>query len=337
MTEEQGFEIDYLPVGNGDKSGDAIIVKFGNLHTGRREDFQVFVIDGGTLEAGQSIVNHLWEYTGSNYIELVLATHPDNDHVSGIETVLLNCQVGALAMHMPWAIDQSFRSVKSLERAQEIHEIAIKRGVQQIYDPLVTTSYFGGVLKILGPSIPYYSSLLGEFDRPKKMLGAGELATKELVRETLDPLTETLDQAHKYTSPTNNSSVIAYFNYGGKDALFTGDAGVEALTNAVVTASSLGIDLSNLHFFHVPHHGSHHNLTTGLIDFFNPAHSYVSASSKAERHPHPRVINAFLRRNLSIFATQGQNLCHRFNAPARPTWSAATLAPFVPQFEVAHA
>ena len=333
---EQGFEIDYLPVGDGKKSGDAIIVKFGNLHTGRREDFRVFVIDGGTLEAGQSIVDHLWQYTSSNFINLVIATHPDNDHVSGIETVLLNCNVGALAMHMPWAIDQTFKTVKSLERAQEIHDVAVKRGVQ-LYDPLVTTSYFGGALTILGPSIPYYSSLLGEFDKPKKMLGPGEIATKKIIQETPDIATETLDQAHKYTSATNNSSVIAYFSFGGKNALFTGDAGVEALTNAAVTGSEQGIDLRNLDFFHVPHHGSQHNLTTQLIDFFNPSHAFASASSLAQKHPHPRVTNAFLRRNIKIYSTSGKGLRHHHNAPARPNWSSAIQVPFVAQFEVKNA
>jgi beta-lactamase superfamily II metal-dependent hydrolase len=331
-----GFEIDYLPVGNGKKSGDAIIVKFGNLHTGRREDFMVFVIDGGTFEAGQSIVNHLWQYTGSNYINLVLATHPDNDHVSGIETVLLNCNVGALAMHMPWVIDRRFGLINSLGRAQEIHDIAVRKGVT-LYDPLFVTSYFSGALRILGPSVDYYSSLIGEFDRPKKQLGAGEISNKALIRETADFATETLDQAHKYVSPTNNSSVIAYFNYAGKDALFTGDAGPEALVKAIVTANAQGINASNMHFLHVPHHGSQHNLTTELINFFNPTHAYVSASSLAKKHPHPRVVNAFHRRGLNIFSTSGQALCHRFNTPARAGWPDAILAPFVHEFEVAHA
>ncbi len=330
---EQGFEIDYLPVGNGDKSGDAIIVKFGNLHTGRREDFQVFVIDGGTLEAGQAIVNHLWEYTGSLDIDLVLATHPDNDHVSGIEAVLLGCNVQALSMHMPWLLAEQAKLVKSLDRAQEIYDIAAKQGVT-LYDPLITKRYFDGALTVLGPSIEYYASLFNLFDKPKLALKAGELSITNTVRESMDVATETLDLAHKYTSPTNNSSVIAYFSYAGKDALFTGDAGVEALSNAIVTARELGMDISNLHFLHVPHHGSSHNLTSALIDFFNPRHSFVSAAAKAKKHPHPRVTNAFLRRNLKIFATNGKGLRNHHNAPVRANWSTAALVPFVSEFEV---
>lgn len=108
--------------------------------TGRREDFQVLVIDGGTLLAGQAIVDHLWEITGSNYIDLVIATHPDNDHVSGIEVVLLKCEVGGLVMHMPWAFAKGAELLKSLDRAKEIHDIAVQRNVT-LYDPLTTLAF----------------------------------------------------------------------------------------------------------------------------------------------------------------------------------------------------
>jgi hypothetical protein len=41
-----GYEIDFLPVGNGEKSGDAIAFRFGNLSGSRDEQF-VAVVDGG--------------------------------------------------------------------------------------------------------------------------------------------------------------------------------------------------------------------------------------------------------------------------------------------------
>jgi hypothetical protein len=46
------WEVDFLAVGEGEKSGDAIAFRFGNL-TGSREEQKVMVIDGGTLEAGE--------------------------------------------------------------------------------------------------------------------------------------------------------------------------------------------------------------------------------------------------------------------------------------------
>lgn len=325
-----GFEFDYLPVGNGSSSGDAIIIKFGNLHSGRREDYKVVVIDGGTLEAGEAVVKHIIEFTGDNVVDLVVVTHCDNDHVSGVESILRGCAVLGLVMHRPWAINKTAALVKSLARAKEIDDLAMELNVP-LFDPLFETEFFGGVFKVLGPSLEYYLSLIGEFDKPKQMLKSGVLSNK--VRETEDSASETLDGTHKYTSPTNNSSVITYFELDNKRALFTGDAGIEALALAIVAAQQQGIDLSKLDFFHVPHHGSQHNLTTGLIDYFNPSHSFVSASAEAEKHPHPRVTNAFKRRKLRVYATNGKGLRHHHNAPARPNWSSASQVPFIYEFE----
>ena len=40
-----GYEVDFLPVGDGEKSGDAISLRFGNLFGGRNEQV-VIIIDG---------------------------------------------------------------------------------------------------------------------------------------------------------------------------------------------------------------------------------------------------------------------------------------------------
>ena len=53
-----GFEIDFLAVGGGEKSGDAIALRWGNL-SGSRAEQRILVIDGGTLEAGQNLVDHV--------------------------------------------------------------------------------------------------------------------------------------------------------------------------------------------------------------------------------------------------------------------------------------
>jgi hypothetical protein len=49
-----GYEIDFLPVGNGDKSGDAIAVRYGEPG-----NYKVMVVDGGTKESGQALVAHI--------------------------------------------------------------------------------------------------------------------------------------------------------------------------------------------------------------------------------------------------------------------------------------
>jgi len=82
-----GFEVDFLAVGEGEKSGDAIVVRWGDL-AGQRAEQKVLIIDGGTLEAGKNLVNHVQNYYGTTYVDAVLCTHPDIDHACGLKVVL---------------------------------------------------------------------------------------------------------------------------------------------------------------------------------------------------------------------------------------------------------
>jgi len=98
-----GYEIDYIPVGEGAKSGDAIALRYGNLH-GPRSEQTVVVIDGGTLESGDALVEHVIGRYGTNVVDIAFLTHPDGDHAHGMRRVLERLQVNQLSMHLPWII-----------------------------------------------------------------------------------------------------------------------------------------------------------------------------------------------------------------------------------------
>src|SRR5262245_9267602 len=91
------FEIDFLPVGEESKSGDAIAMRWGDASS-----FYVAVVDGGTQEAGERLVRHVREAYGASFINLAINTHPDGDHSAGLAVVLDNMRVDQLWMHRPW-------------------------------------------------------------------------------------------------------------------------------------------------------------------------------------------------------------------------------------------
>src|SRR3989338_1353386 len=97
MGEEFFYEIDFLPVGNGDKSGDAIALRYGYP-----SDFKVMIVDAGTKESGQALVDHVRTHYGVDCVDFVVNTHPDLDHASGLSIVLEQLGVGELWMHRPW-------------------------------------------------------------------------------------------------------------------------------------------------------------------------------------------------------------------------------------------
>lgn len=91
-------EIEFLPVGDGCKPGDAIVVRYGDVNS-----WELMVIDGGNLNSGKELVAHVKANFGSNaVISHAVVTHPDGDHASGMREVLEDLPVKNLWMHLPW-------------------------------------------------------------------------------------------------------------------------------------------------------------------------------------------------------------------------------------------
>src|SRR5262249_22183261 len=96
-----GYEIRFFPVGTGERSGDAIVARFGNLF-GQRNEQTIVVIDGGYADDGKAIVEYIKKTFNTSYVDLLVSTHPDADHAAGLAVVLEELRVNALWMHLPW-------------------------------------------------------------------------------------------------------------------------------------------------------------------------------------------------------------------------------------------
>jgi len=147
INKRKGFEVDFLPVGEGERSGDAIALRFGNLF-GSRDEQKVVVVDGGTKESGERLVNHIKGYYKTDLIDIVISTHPDEDHVSGLTEVIKKMKVKYLLMHRPWEHAGDIKKLlkerhitssgleakieKSLEQAYELETLASQKRVRAI-------------------------------------------------------------------------------------------------------------------------------------------------------------------------------------------------------------
>lgn len=351
-----GYEVDFLPVGSGDCSGDAIAVRFGNLH-GRRDEQAIIVIDGGYQDSGEKLVAHINKYYKTNVVDLVISTHPDNDHSSGLSVVLDEMQVGTLWMHKPWEHTEDIAKMfqdgrvtdmsvaegirKSLDSARGLERIAKRKGIA-IFEPFTGTNAWDAAVQIVGPTVEYYESLLCDFrctPKPKQgvLASVGKMLSEAVasVLESWDR--ETLTDSGVTHAENNSSAIVLIRPEPSHAILFTADAGIPALTLAADILDGAGFDYNTIKLIQVPHHGSRRNVGPTVLDrLLGPKKTtdarlrsaFVSAGKDgAPKHPAKKVTNAFRRRGAYVYGTMaGSAICHPHDAPDRG-WGGATLLP----------
>ncbi len=346
-----GYEVDFLPVGDGEKSGDAIVVRYGNLF-GKREEQQIVVIDGGFKASGDNIVEHIQSYFKTDKVDLVVSTHPDMDHSSGLTVVLENMDVSELWMHQPWnhtkdiadlfkdgrITDNSVKEIlkRSLDDAHNLETIAKKKNIT-IKEPFTGLRNSKQDLIVLGPSKEYYESLLVDFrgtpvQKEASFMGKAIEAAVDFAERVLESWDiETLDDDGE-TSAENNSSTIILLNQGANNLLFTSDAGIPALTQVTNLLDANNFDYNSLWLVQVPHHGSKRNVGPTILDkilgfrktedkFLRTSFVSVSKGS-SDKHPSKKVTNAFRRRGAYVYKTNGKQIHHHNDAPDRKDWYA---------------
>ncbi len=360
MTEKYSIEIDYLPVGEESRCGDAIALRFGLFEDGVWKNQTIFIIDGGNSASGDALVTHVKEVYKSNKVDRVILTHPDADHASGLRNVIEGLKVGKIWMHRPWhywndlkdsIVDGRITKKSFTERlreayqfAHDVEELAIKKKIE-IYHPHQGGSYtISGekILTILGPGKDLYLNLIQSSQKTPAM-GLNESLTKgftsvkkKTVLEDLTFETEHLSEKDEATSPENDMSLIMLLTVASSKVLFTGDAGTQGMFNAIKFATEKKLALTDLDIFDVPHHGSRHNLSKGILKHIKAKYSIISCSKKGEpNHPSPIVTNSLIRRNMNPFWTKGSLLNYRNGAvPPRPGMNPVTSIPFSNYVEI---
>lgn len=363
------YEIDFLPVGNGEGSGDAICLRYS-------EDsgvtWKVGVVDGGSQESGESLCEHIQKYYSTRTVDFLVCTHPHQDHASGLTKVIETLEVKKVLMHCPWDyVDHFYDKVadgrvtkESLIRrlkdghpsAYRVYELAVEKGIP-IHDAFLENPGHGiPCLSIVGPSESFYLSHVVNFQSIREITEDVQEKNrlesfKNFVKKISNMISETwddeklVDPASCSTPSENNTSIISMFDFAGSKFLLTADAGVEALEDAADHIEDMGHVLKDFKFFQVPHHGSRRNLGPTVLNRIigsplpetNGATftAFISATEGDNpKHPSKRVVNAIIRRGGKVVATQGAAKCHHSGGlPPREGWVAVEPLPFYSQVE----
>lgn len=367
-----GFEIEFHPVGDGTKAGDAITIRYG-----QPGQYKVIVIDGGTEDSGQAIVKHIRTTYGANtVISDVISTHPDTDHCSGLRVILRELQVERLWIHGLWyhagemlelfadkrwtkeGLAEAIRKEYSI--VDELIALAFEKGVE-VHEPFAGAAI--GPFTVLSPNKATYQHLVPQFRKTPNCnvdllkereiwIGDGQKGgfgtfLKAIAEAVTSWIPETWDNERlkegAVTAAENESSTVLYGNFDGSCILLTADAGVNALQWACDNAAVLGLDISQAKLIQVPHHGSRSNVTPSILNQLLgpivPSNApeakiaVVSAPKEDDKHPRKMVLNAFKRRGAGVRSTQGSRYRYHNGMPARSNENPADVFEFFNQVE----
>ncbi len=326
-----------LAVGN----ADAIVIHYFDDND---EEFIVLIDAGKTREHGKKIEEHIKKYTIKKSIDLAINTHPDGDHIGGffyllesdieisefwihdpsshkIRTDLLETIItkdGEIALENEYYNNQGNLKkslsfvLESLSASNSILSIIDKKKIQRT-EPFDKKEHPRIPIKVLGPSTSYYEKKLDRYRdihllyeeqvhlMLEKRLENSLLSVNDIAVEDRPFLDKKNEQSNE-----NNSSVILSFKPDSHTYLFTADAGPEAL-NEVISRYKL----SDIYFMQIPHHGSRYNMTSGLIDYFNPEIAYISCEQTKD-YPCIKLVNILKEKGCKVFAT-GINGSLRYN------------------------
>ena len=365
-------EIEFLPVGDGSRAGDAIIVRYGN-----DVNYQLMVVDGGTTNTGEAMVAHLKNQFGNEvHIEHVVLTHSDADHASGLREVLREIPVANVWLHIPWLLSGDAIALfknktwtkdglsaaikKEYDIVAEIVDLAVEANCK-IYYPFAGSHI--GPFTVLSPNKATYIYLLPQFEKtPEPDQASIEAANMWIGKASNNPLVKLLEKVSAkaqswipeswenerlkdggVTSASNESSVVLYADLGNdRRLLLTGDAGVNALSWATDYATAYGYPLQQFSFVQIPHHGSRRNVGPSVLDkLLGPIQpegtkrfsAFVSAPIDDEDHPRKIVLNAFTRRGGRVLATQGLSKVYWGGFTPRARYVAADEMPVFTKVE----
>lgn len=329
-----GYQIDFLSVG--ESNGDAICIRHGDAFSG----YTMYVVDGGYGPTGQKIIDHINAYYGApKFIDHVVLSHADNDHVAGLIKVVEHYDVGTVWMNRPWrfsaeiigAFHGNF-TVDGLTKAirdaypllVQLEDLANKKGIP-IRDAFTYTQI--GAFTVLAPTRQRYLELIPKFDRTptsyvtpvKGFLAKIGEAVKQLAHFFETWGSEALEENPSPTSASNESCLVQIADFNGRTALLTADAGPDALHRAADAAYAIGM-LAPPTFVQVPHHGSRRNVTPSVLDRWlgtvlpegsTPrGTAFCSVGANKPDYPRRRVSNAYLRRGYPVFKTDNSWICH---------------------------
>lgn len=235
--------------------GDALLLKYKNT--------QILTDGGPNNRVLDCLGRHVpfWDRD----LELVILTHPDADHLTGLIDVFENYDVSSFLTNSIDPGTKVYGVLRSLVGGSKIRVLTPVEGTKirlgKIY------------LDILAPT----GQVLGEL--------------------TENPSAGALDK-YKIEPGANLYSIVYHLSFGSFDGLFTGDIPPEV-------ADSVALKKSNetFEYIKIPHHGSKNGTTVNLLRGYMPGVAVISLGKNSYGHPHKEVLDMLEAVGAKVYRT----------------------------------
>lgn len=240
--------------------GDAILAIQGKT--------QILIDGGPNNKVIDCLSRHLpfWD----REIEIVMLTHPEKDHYSGLIDVFKRYEVGRF---LASGLEPGTSGYQVLE---ELVGGSGTQVVNPISGMVVGNSMIH--LEIVHPTREYIAENTTDIDT-SKVLGT-------------------------YTSSDspNDFSLVSILRYNNFDALLTGDITpkvMDKVTNMLEKSKAE----NEVEYIKVPHHGSKNGLTQDLLKLVNPKVAIISVGKNQWGHPHQEILDMLNEKKIRILRT----------------------------------
>ena len=218
----------------------------------------------------------------------------------------------------------------------ELEDIANEKGIN------IIEAFQGQIIEdkliVVSPTKDFYLDMLSESNKTPLVVEENTSVVKEVLRKIgkyIKDLFESWNEEELRedveTTPENEMSIVILGNMEEESFLLTGDVGIRGLDLAITYSESIESSIiDNVMFIQIPHHGGRHNISPSILnrmvgdivdkDTTIGKTAFVSAGKNSD-HPLQMVVNAFVRRGVKVYKTDGNIINHRRNMPVREGWT----------------
>lgn len=315
------MKIKFLKAGN----GDSIWISFLENDIPRN-----ILIDGGigdTYKSASETKGDLFKvieqiHENKQFIDLLILTHFDDDHIGGILRWLNKDKEAHKLIKKVWfnsgkEIAKKFKSnenedlnIEIVEGADDFHTspnqgIAFEKYLRdnnlwegKIIEQGAKHNLLGLEFKILSPNNQKLDKLLKLYKQQKDYFTTGdEYDFQTPLEEFINEENKPAYKFHEDTSVANGSSIAFIMEYEGNSFLFLADAHPSVVIEGLETFGFDKDNPLNVEFMKVSHHGSMYNTNQQLLEIVKTNNYLISSNATKHGLPNKRTIARIIDNN----------------------------------------